>query len=241
MSQPRFVHLQVHSDFSMIDGIAKVKPLVKACVENNMVAMALTDFTNFCGLVRFYGEALSSGVKPIIGADVLVKSELCGDEPFHLTLLAKNNEGYKNITLLLSCAYERGYSDLPYIDQQWLVEHKDGIIILSGGVRGDVGRKLLRNNADELKSAVDFYREFFPDHFYLTLTRTGRPDEEEYIQAALTLAEQTDLPVVATNDVCFLQADDFEAHEIRVAIHDGYTLEDPKRPKNANADRKSVV
>ena len=205
MSPPRFVHLQVHSDFSMIDGIAKVKPLVKACVENNMVAMGLTDFTNFCGLVRFYGEALSSGVKPIIGADVLVQSELCGDEPFRLTLLAKNNEGYKNITLLLSKAYERGYVDVPYIDQKWLVEHRAGVIVLSGGVNGDVGKKLLRSNTDELKSAVDFYREFFPDHFYLTLTRTGRPDEERYIQAALALAEQEQLPVVATNDVCFLQ------------------------------------
>ena len=85
MSQPRFVHLRVHSDFSMINGIAKVKPLVKTCVQHQMVAMALTDFTNFCGLVRFYGEALSSGIKPIIGADVLVKSELMGDEPFELT------------------------------------------------------------------------------------------------------------------------------------------------------------
>lgn len=142
MSPPRFVHLQVHSDFSMIDGIAKVKPLVKACVENNMVAMGLTDFTNFCGLVRFYGEALSSGVKPIIGADVLVQSELCGEERFRLTLLAKNNEGYKNITLLLSKAYERGYADVPYIDQQWLVEHRAGVIVLSGGVNGDVGKKI---------------------------------------------------------------------------------------------------
>ena len=232
MSPPRFVHLQVHSDFSMIDGIAKVKPLVKACVENNMVAMGLTDFTNFCGLVRFYGEALSSGVKPIIGADVLVQSELCGEERFRLTLLAKNNEGYKNITLLLSKAYERGYADVPYIDHQWLVEHRTGVIVLSGGVNGDVGKKLLRSNTDELKSAVDFYHEFFPDHFYLTLTRTGRPDEERYIQAALELAEREQLPVVATNDVCFLQAEDFEAHEIRVAIHDGFTLDDPKRPKN---------
>ncbi|MFZ7157391.1 PHP domain-containing protein, partial [Avibacterium avium] len=96
MSEPRFVHLRVHSDFSMINGIAKVKPLVKACVENEMVAMALTDFTNFCGLVRFYGEALGSGVKPIVGADVLVKSDLLGDEHFELTLLAKNNTGYHN-------------------------------------------------------------------------------------------------------------------------------------------------
>ena len=94
-TQPRFVHLRTHTDFSMIDGIVKVKPLVKACAANNMVALALTDFTNFCGVVRFYGETLSSGIKPIIGADVHVKSELCGEELFTLTLLAKNNEGYK--------------------------------------------------------------------------------------------------------------------------------------------------
>ncbi|MCI7479939.1 DNA polymerase III subunit alpha [[Pasteurella] aerogenes] len=231
MSSPRFVHLRVHSDFSMINGITKVKPLVKACVKHDMVAMALTDFTNFCGLVRFYGEALSSGVKPIIGADVLVKSELMGDERFELTLLAKNNQGYHNITLLLSKAYERGYQDLPYIDQEWLIEHREGIIVLSGGRLGDVGKKLLKNNPAEVESAVSFYQQFFPQHFYLSLTRTGRSEEERYIQAALKLAAEKRLPVVATNDVCFLQQDDFEAHEIRVAIHDSYTLDDPKRPK----------
>lgn len=114
MSQPRFVHLKVHSDFSMINGLAKVKPLVKTCVANNMVAMALTDFTNFCGLVRFYGEALGSGVKPIVGADVVVRSEPESDEVYELTLLAKNNTGYHNITLLLSKAYQKGYVEIPY-------------------------------------------------------------------------------------------------------------------------------
>ena len=230
-TQPRFVHLRTHTDFSMIDGIVKVKPLVKACAANNMVALALTDFTNFCGVVRFYGETLSSGIKPIIGADVHVKSELCGEELFTLTLLAKNNEGYKNITLLLSKAYQRGYVDLPYIDQEWLIEHREGVIVLSGGTQGDIAKKLLKENISEAESAVSFYREFFPDHFYLSLSRTGRPDEERYIQAALKLAEEHDLPLVATNDVVFLAPDDFEAHEIRVAIHDGYTLDDPKRPK----------
>ncbi|ACA32318.1 DNA polymerase III subunit alpha [Histophilus somni] len=231
MSQPRFVHLRVHSDFSMINGITKVKPLIKACVQHEMVAMALTDFTNFCGLVRFYGEAQSSGVKPIIGADVLVKSDLLGDELFELTLLAKNNEGYHNITLLLSKAYERGYYNLPYIDQSWLAEHHEGIIILSGGRNGDVGKKLLKNNSADVETAVAFYQEYFPDHFYLSLSRTGRSDEDRYIQSALILAQQKQLPLVATNDVCFLSPEDFEAHEIRVAIHDGYTLDDPKRPK----------
>ena len=230
-AKPRFVHLRTHTDFSMIDGIVKVKPLVKACAANNMVALALTDFTNFCGVVRFYGETLSSGIKPIIGADVHVKSELCGEELFTLTLLAKNNEGYKNITLLLSKAYQRGYVDLPYIDQEWLIEHREGVIVLSGGTQGDIAKKLLKENISEAESAVSFYQEFFPDHFYLSLSRTGRLDEERYIQAALKLAEEHDLPLVATNDVVFLAPDDFEAHEIRVAIHDGYTLDDPKRPK----------
>ena len=230
-SQPRFVHLRTHTDFSMIDSIVKVKHLVKACAANEMVAMALTDFANFCGVVRFYGEMLSLGMKPIIGADVKVKSTLCGDEYFDLTLLAKNNEGYKNITLLLSKAYQRGYNDLPYIDQVWLIDYREGVIILSGGIQGDVGKKLLKDNADEIESAVAFYQEFFPEHFYLALSRTGRADEESYIQAALKLAERYHLPLVATNDVVFLKQDDFEAHEIRVAIRDGYTLDDPKRPK----------
>ncbi|MDO4431500.1 MAG: DNA polymerase III subunit alpha [Lonepinella koalarum] len=232
MSAPRFVHLRSHSDFSMINGIAKVKPLLKSCVQENMVALALTDFANFCGLVRFYGEALNLGIKPIVGTDVLVKSNLCGDELFELTLLAKNDEGYRNITLLLSKSYQRGYDVLPYIDQDWLIEHHQGIIILSGGINGDVGKKLLRGSPEEVESAVSFYREFFPEHFYLSLSRVGHSEEEVYIGKALNLARQYDLPVVATNDVMFLKPDDFEAHEIRVAIHDGYTLDDPKRPKH---------
>ena len=230
-NQPRFVHLRAHTDFSMIDSIVKVKPLVKACAEKQMVALALTDFSNFCGVVKFYGETLGSGIKPIIGADVRVVSRLCGDTPFELTLLAKNNAGYKNITLLLSKAYQRGYTDLPYIDQDWLIEHREGIIILSGGTQGDIGKLLLKENQAELAEALAFYQTHFAEHFYLSLSRTGRPDEERYIQSALKLAQRTQLPLVATNDVMFLKADDFEAHEIRVAIHDGYTLDDPKRPK----------
>lgn len=160
-TQPRFVHLRTHTDFSMIDGIAKVKPLVKACAANNMVALALTDFTNFCGVVRFYGETLSSGIKPIIGADVHVKSELCGEELFTLTLLAKNNEGYKNITLLLSKAYQRGYVDLPYIDQEWLIEHREGVIVLSGGTQGDIAKNSLKKIFPKRKVRSVFIKNFF--------------------------------------------------------------------------------
>lgn len=234
---PRFVHLKVHSDFSMINGLAKVKPLVKNAVANNMVAMALTDFSNFCGLVKFYGEALSSGLKPIIGADILVRAIPETEELDELTLLAKNNTGYHNITMLLSKAYQQGYVDLPVVEKEWLTEYNEGIIVLSGGRLGDVGKALLKENAKEAEKLTAFYQQYFPEHFYLSLCRTGRTDEENYIKAAVPFASHHNIPLVAVNDVVFLKPDDFEAHEIRVAIHDSYTLDDPKRPKKYSAQQ----
>lgn len=234
---PRFVHLKVHSDFSMINGLAKVKPLVKNAVADNMVAMALTDFSNFCGLVKFYGEALSSGLKPIIGADILVRAIPETEDLDELTLLAKNNTGYHNITMLLSKAYQQGYVDLPVVEKEWLTEYNEGVIVISGGRLGDVGKALLKENAKEAENLTAFYQQYFPEHFYLSLCRTGRTDEENYIKAAVPFASQHNIPLVAVNDVVFLKPDDFEAHEIRVAIHDSYTLDDPKRPKKYSAQQ----
>ncbi|TVO37586.1 DNA polymerase III subunit alpha [Vibrio algivorus] len=233
MSDPKFVHLRVHSDYSMVDGLSKVPPLVKKVAELNMPAMALTDFTNLCGLVKFYSTAHGCGIKPIIGADFTVQSPDFADELTKITVLAKNNVGYNNLTLLISEAYQRGHvQHQPVIDKEWLVNHKEGLIILSGGRVGEVGRALLKGNQPLVERCIDFYQEHFPNHFYLELTRTGRADEESYLHFALDIAEQYDLPVVATNEVVFLTSDEFDAHEIRVAIHDGYTLEDPRCPKN---------
>ncbi|WP_033576034.1 DNA polymerase III subunit alpha [Dickeya chrysanthemi] len=233
MAEPRFIHLRVHSDYSMIDGLAKIGPLVKKAAALGMPALAITDFTNLCGLVKFYGGAHSAGIKPIIGADFYLQSEELGDELAHLTVLAMNNEGYQNLTLLISRAYQRGYgADGPTIDRAWLVEHQAGLLLLSGGRHGDIGKFLLRGNQALVEQCVAFYQQHFPQRFYLELTRTGRPDEESYLHAAVTLATAHGLPVVATNEVCFISQDDFDAHEIRVAIHDGFTLDDPKRPRN---------
>ncbi|QSV14648.1 DNA polymerase III subunit alpha [Photobacterium ganghwense] len=232
MAEPRFIHLRVHSDFSMVDGLSKVPPLVKAVAQMGMPAMALTDFTNLCGLVKFYFAAHGAGMKPIIGADFKVQSEEMGDELFDLTILAADNDGYKNLTLLISEAYQRGHvQHMPVIDKDWLVNHKQGLILLSGGKTGDVGKALLKGNQQLLNKCVSFYQEHFPDAYYLELVRTGRPDEEAYLHFAIELAENVGLPVVATNDVRFLTPDKFDAHEIRVAIHDGYTLADPNRPR----------
>ncbi|MHA6283967.1 DNA polymerase III subunit alpha [Morganella morganii] len=232
MAEPRFIHLNIHSDYSMIDGLAKTGPLVKKVASMNMPAMAITDFTNLCGLVKFYGSAHGAGVKPIVGADFLMESELLGDELASLTILARNNTGYQNLTLLISEAYQKGYgAQGPTIQRDWLVNHKEGLIILSGGRKGDVGKFLLRGNSALVEQALEFWQTHFPDSFYLELIRTGRQDEESYLHAAVQLATEKSLPVVATNDVRFISSEDFDAHEIRVAIHDGYTLADPKRPK----------
>ncbi|WP_140421423.1 PHP domain-containing protein, partial [Salmonella enterica] len=205
MAEPRFVHLRVHSDYSMIDGLAKTGPLVKKAAALGMPAFAITDFTNLCGLVKFYGGAHGVGIKPIIGADFNIQCELLGDDFSHITVLAANNTGYQNLTLLISRAYQRGYGAAgPWIDQQWLAELGEGLILLSGGRQGDVGKCLLRGNNVMAEQALAFYQEHFPDRYYLELVRTGRPDEERYLHAAVALAEEKGIPVVATNDVRFI-------------------------------------
>ncbi|MFQ2287301.1 DNA polymerase III subunit alpha [Aeromonas dhakensis] len=232
MADPRFIHLRVHTDFSMVDGLQKINPIVGAAAADGMPALALTDQMNMCGLVRFYGAAHGKGIKPIVGADFWVQSNELGDEQFRLTLLAMDNDGYQNITLLISRGYQRGHvQGRPVIDKEWLAEHAKGVIVLSGGREGDVGKFLLKGNRQMTEQCLAFYQEHFPDAYYLELLRTGRPDEEAYLHMAVALATEFELPVVATNEVVFLSADDFDAHEIRVAIHDGYTLMDKRRPR----------
>jgi len=233
MSSPAFIHLRVHSDFSMIDGVAKVKPIIKAAQKLGMPALALTDQMNFCGLVRFYSIAHEAGIKPIIGVDCWVQHPIFGSESSRMLLLAADNTGYQNLSQLISKAYLRGHVEgKPQIDHDWLAQYAQGVIILSGGKDGLLGKALLKENSQSVTELLAFYQQYFPQRFYLELTRTGRPDEELYIQKAVTLAEQHDLPLVATNEVVFLLPEDFPAHDIRVAIHDGYTLDDKRRPKN---------
>jgi DNA polymerase-3 subunit alpha len=229
---PTFIHLRVHSDYSMCDGLQKVKPIIAKAVELNMPALALTDQSNFCGLVKYYHAAHGAGMKPIIGCDFWVKSEELEDELFRLVVIATDNVGYKNLTELISKAYMRGHiQGKAVLDKNWLIEYKQGLIILSGGREGDIGKALLKGNHELVEQMVVFYQTHFLNSFYLELIRTGRDNEENYLHLAIELASKKDLPVVATNEVVFLNAVDFDAHEIRVAIHDGYTLDDKRRPK----------
>ncbi|WP_371372718.1 DNA polymerase III subunit alpha [Thalassotalea aquiviva] len=232
MADPKFVHLRVHSDFSMCDGLNKVKPIIAKASELKMPAIAITDQTNLCGLVKFYGAAHGSGIKPIIGADFWVKSDELENELSRLVIIASDNIGYKNLTELISQAYLRGeLQGKTVIDKQWLVQYKQGLILLSGGKDGDIGKALLKGNQDMVAKMTAFYQHHFPNRYFLELLRTGRALEEEYLHMAVELSVKTGIPVVATNEVVFIEPAGFDAHEIRVAIHDGYTLDDKRRPR----------
>ena len=227
---PTFVHLRLHSEFSLIDGLVRIKPLVKQVASQGMPAVALTDFTNFYALIKFYKAATAAGVKPIFGSDFRVVDDDDETQVSKLCLLAQTDRGYRNLTLLISKAFQEGqYLGDPYLKRSWLAEYAEGLIALSGGREGEVGVALLSSKQDVARQRLMDLMGCFPNRFYLELQRTGREHEEDYLHAAVALAAEMDCPVVATNEVCFLKTEDFEAHETRVCIHEGRALDDPRR------------
>jgi len=232
---PRFIHLRLHTEYSLVDGIVRIKPLMKTLSDRNAPAVALTDQSNLFAMVKFYRAAMSAGIKPIIGVDIWVRPAVENEMPSRMVLLCQNNEGYLNITQLISRAYLDGqHGGIPMIEVDWLRELNQGIIVLSGGREGDVGRALLSGNQMMAEELLKAWQNIFPNRFYLELQRTGREGEEEYLHAAVSLAIASNTPVVATNDVRFLEQGDFDSHEVRVCIHDGRTLDDPRRQKLYN-------
>ncbi|WP_455376728.1 DNA polymerase III subunit alpha [Kaarinaea lacus] len=231
--EPQFIHLHVHTEYSLANGIVRVKKLVNTLKAAKIPAVAVTDQCNLFSMVKFYRAALSAGIKPIVGVDVWIANDAQPSQPFRLVLLCKNNQGYQNLTELVSKSYSHGqHRGIATLEKQWLSGSTDGLIALSGGINGDVGQALLGQDKTQATELLNQWKQLFPDSFYLQLHRIGVPREEQYIHAAVELAAQTDTPVVATNGVHFLKQEDFEAHEIRVCIHDSRTLDDPRRPKN---------
>ncbi len=229
---PRFVHLHLHSEYSLVDGLVRIKPLAKAVVEAEMPAVAVTDHSNLFCLVRFYKAAQGAGIKPIVGSELAVRNPADPTKPHRLVLLVHEERGYTALTRLISRAYLEGQQDgLAQVERAWVLEAADGLIALSGGAGGDVQRALLSGYQDQAERLLDDWLSAFGDRYYLELTRTGRDDEERCVEASVELALAKAVPVVATNDVVFLGADDFDAHEVRVCINGGHTLDDPRRPR----------
>ncbi len=231
--EPTFVHLRVHSEFSLVDGIVRIKPLIKAVREAGMPAVAITDQSNLFAMVKFYRAAVAGGVKPIIGADCWLRNEQDVNQPNRILLLVQTVEGYQNLTRLISRSYQEGqHLGRPMLEREWLRGNCAGLIALSGGYEGDVGRLLVTGNRELATQQLHEWQALFGDRYYLEINRTGRTQEEEYLHASVELSLDTGVPLVATNDVRFIKQDDFDAHEVRVCIHDGRTMDDPRRPKN---------
>ena len=233
MNEPGFVHLHVHTEFSIVDSVVRIPDLVAATAAANMPAIAITDQGNLFGLVKFYRAALAGGVKPIVGAEIWYAGEGDQQAPARLVLLCRNGAGYASLSRLLTRAWLEGQrGGLPIISPDWLeAGGGTGLVALSGGRDGVLGRALLSGATEKaVRVARDFERWFGGD-FYVEVQRTGRPQEDDYLHAAVELASHAGLPVVATNDVRFLRPDEFEAHEARVCIQSGHVLADPNRPR----------
>ncbi len=232
MSEPTFVHLHVHTEYSLVDSVVRIPALMASCAKQGMPAVALTDQNNLFGLVKFYRKAIAAGVKPVIGVDLRILHEDEPDRPYTLLLLVQDNDGYRNLSALVTRSYMEGqYRGEPMVKREWLTtESCAGLIALSGGLHGDIGHALHANHKEQASALLEGWQTVFPERFYLELIRTGRSGEEDCVRASLDLASKTGTPVVATNDVRFLSADDYNAHEARVCINSSRVLADVDRP-----------
>src|SRR5580698_5567861 len=228
-----FVHLRVHTEFSLIDSVVRVPQLIEAVAAAGMPAVAVTDQHNLFAMMKFYREALRAGIKPLVGVDLLVREEGERQAPSRLTLLCQSQGGYRNLARLITRAYLEGQErGVPRIERRWLSRAAlEGLIALSGASDGDVGRALVNARERDAERALDGWLTLFPGRFYLELQRLGRPFEEAYIAGAVALAARRGVPVVASNDVRFLTPAEFESHEARVCIHDGALLADAGRTR----------
>ena len=228
----RFVHLGIHTEFSITESIVRVPDLIKAAVNEEMPALALTDLSNLHAAVKFYGKCLGQGIKPILGSVLRLN-----DADHRVTLLSMNNHGWRNLTELVSRGYIEGQQlNIPCVNKAWILEQADDLILLLG-IQSDVGKMLITSNPQKAEPLLEEWIEKFGNRVYLALTRTDRPDEDAFIAEAVKLAKKYNIGVVAHNDVHFVRREDYEAHEARVCIADGYVLGDNRRPKTYSPEQ----
>ncbi|WP_338809328.1 DNA polymerase III subunit alpha [Neisseria leonii] len=235
MSDPVYVPLRLHSEFSITDGTVRIKQLIKKAQGYGLPALGISDLMNQFGLVKFYKACRAAGIKPLAAVDVRLENREKPEQPFRALLLAKNQAGYLRLSELLTEAHSRQQDGLPpYLREAWLDGgDNSGLLCLSGAHLGEVGVNLMLGHDAAAKAAAQKYAAWFPDAFYLELQRLpGRPQWETAVSGSLALAAELDLPVAATHPTQFLEPDDFQAHEARVCIAEGWVLADKKRPRD---------
>jgi DNA polymerase-3 subunit alpha len=234
-----FVHLHVHSEFSLLDGACRIKDLISKAKNNNMPALALTDHGVMYGVIQFYKEAVANQIKPIIGCEVYVaphsrkdKSNGKKESPSHLILLVKNKKGYQNLLQLVTKSFREGFYYKPRIDKEILKEYSEGLIGLSACLKGEIPRMILQNNLTKAQELALSYQEIFgKDDFYLEIQNNTMPEQIKVNQELIKLGHSLQIPLVATNDVHYINREDREAHDILLCIQTATNLDDPNRMK----------
>jgi len=233
MAAPRYVHLRLHSEYSVTDGIVRIEEAVERAASDGMAALAITDAANVFGMVKFYKAARSAGIKPILGADCWIQNDSDRDKPHRIVMLCASRAGYLRLSELLSRAWlTNQHRARAEISRAWLDEQStEGLIVLSGAGAGDVGQALAAGNSEAAQRLARHWQTLFPGRYYVELQRAGLPHGETLVARSVELASQLGLPVVATHPVQFLDPGDFKAHEARVCIAQGYVLGDQRRPR----------
>lgn len=227
-----FVHFGIHTEFSITDSIIRVKQLVKKASDDGQIALAINDLSNLYATVKFYKACLEHGIKPIIGSEVYLDNA-----NQTVTLLASNQEGYNNLTNIVSLGFTDGQQlGKPIVQRDWIFEKSAGVIVLFTE-KSDVGHAMLSNNVQRADELLSQWQAYFDDRVYFAIKRTKRANEDRFIEQAIRLSNTYQVPMIAHNDVRFLETDDFEAHEARVCITNSQVLADPNRPRNYSAEQ----
>jgi DNA polymerase-3 subunit alpha len=229
-----FVHLHLHTQYSLLDGANRLEDLVAKAQETNMPAMAITDHGNMFGAVEFYLKCKKAGIKPIIGCELYLAPDSrfskdakgISDAAYHLILLCQDLQGYKNLSYLTSAGYKEGFYYRPRIDRDLLKEHADGLIALSACLKGEVAMQCGRGRMDDALATARWYSELFPDRYYIELQENTLPEQDTVNKRLREVAAELKLPLVATNDCHYLNREDARAHEVLLCIQTGKTMSD---------------
>jgi DNA polymerase-3 subunit alpha len=236
MSEIKFSHLHLHSQYSLLDGAIRFKPLFEKMKKNNMDSVAITDHGSMFGVVEFYDLAIKEGIHPVIGCECYVAPRSLKDktpadkDSNHLVLLAENNQGYQNLCKLASIAQQKGFYYKPRIDHEILEKYSKGLIALSACLKGEIPQLILKNNFEEAKKRAQYYNSLFGENnFFLEVQKNGLPDQEIVNKGINDLSKELSIPMVATNDCHYLNKEDSRSHEILLCIQTAKTIDDPKR------------
>ena len=237
MAAPRFVHLRLHTEYSVVDGMARVDDAVAAAAADGMPALAITDASNLFGAIKFFQAARGAGVQPIIGCDLWLTNERSRDTPHRITMLCRNRAGYLALCDLLTRAHAQNHwRGRAEVRREWL-RGLDGLIVLSGAQGGDIAAALISGQPDLAETLARGWGDDFPGAFYVEIQRVDPAKSAALVQASVELAGRVGLPVVATHPIQFVKPADYRAHEARVCIAQGYVLGDSRRPREFAASQ----